>query len=66
MRPVLGEHVTLLDVLGPLAAREGLGVKGDVADQVERIEVLAKFVGDGVEGQPFGLQLLDDGLLALG
>jgi len=66
LRLVFGEHVALPDVLGPLAAREGLCVEGNVADQVERIEVLAQLVGDGVEGQPFGLQLLDDGLLALG
>ena len=43
----------------------GLLVEGDVADQVEGIEVLAQLLGDRVERQALGLQLLDDRLLAL-
>jgi len=50
LRPVFGEHVALLHVLGPFAAREGLGVEGDMADQVERIEIFSKLVSDGIEG----------------
>ena len=63
---VFGEHVALLDVLGPLAAGERLLVEGDVADQIEGIEVLAEFLGDGIERQALGFQFLDDRLLALG
>ena len=65
LRPVFREHVALLDVLGPLAAGERLLVEGDVADEVEGIEVLAQFLGDGIERQALGLQFLDDRLLAL-
>lgn len=66
LRPVFGEHVTLLDVLGPLTAGKRLPIKGDVADQIERVEVLAEFIGDGIERQALGLQFLDNRLLALG
>ncbi len=61
---VLREHVTLFDVLGALAAGERLLVEGDMADEVEGIEVLAKFFGDRIERQALGLQFLDDRLLA--
>ena len=44
----------------------GLLVEGDMADQIEGIEVLAEFLGDGVERQALGFQFLDDRLLALG
>ena len=39
--PVLREHVALADVLGTLAAGQWLGVEGDMADQVEGIELPA-------------------------
>ena len=41
-------------------------VEGDVADQVEGIEVLAHFLGERIERQALGRQFLDDRLLALG
>ena len=63
---VLREHVALADVLGPLAAGERRLVEGDVADEVERIEVLAHFLGERIERQALGFQFLDDRLLALG
>ena len=66
LRAVLGEHVALADVLGPLAAGERRPVEGDVADEVEGIEVLADFLGQRVERQALVFQFLDDGLLALG
>ena len=37
-----------------------------MADQIEGIEVLAEFVGDGIERQALGFQFLDDRLLAFG
>ena len=43
----------------------GFLVEGDVADEIEGIEVLAQFLGDGIERQALGLQFLDDRLLAL-
>ena len=45
---VFGEDVALLNVGGPLAPGERLAIKSDVADQVERIETLAQFLGDDV------------------
>ncbi len=62
---VFREHVALLHVLGALAAGERLLVEGDMADEVEGVEVLAQFLGDGIERQALGLQFLDDRLLAL-
>jgi hypothetical protein len=62
---VFGEGVALLDVLGSLLPGQRLGVKGDVADQIEGVEVLTKFGCDQVNRQPFRLQLLEHGLLAL-
>jgi hypothetical protein len=64
--PIFGEHVALLDVLGPFAARQRLLVEGYVADQIEGVEVLAEFVGDGVEREALNFQFFDDRLLALG
>ena len=66
MRAVLGEDIALADVVGALAAGERRLVEGDVADQVEGVEVLAHFLGQRVERQALGFQFLDDGLLALG
>ena len=66
LRPILGEHVALPDVLGPLAPGERRLVEGDVADEVEGVEVLAHFLGERVERQALGFQFLDDRLLALG
>ena len=63
---VLGEHVALADVVGPLAAGERRLVEGDVADQVEGVEVLADFLGERFEQQPLARQFVDDRLLALG
>ena len=39
---------------------------GDVADQVEGVEVLADLVAQGLEEHTLLLQLVDDGLLAVG
>jgi hypothetical protein len=49
LRPVFCEHVALFHVVGPLAAGQRLAVKGDMADQVEGIKVLAKFFGAEAE-----------------
>ena len=62
---IFREHVALPDVLGALAPGQRLPVEGDVADEVERIEVLAQFLGDRIERQALGFQFLDDRLLAL-
>ena len=53
-------------VPGPLAPGQRLGVEGDMADQIEGVEVLAQFLGNGVQRQALGLQFLDDRLLAPG
>ena len=62
---VFGEHVALLDVLGPLAPGQRLLVESDMADEVKGIEVLAQFLGDRIERQALGFQFLDDRLLAV-
>ena len=54
------------DVVRALAARERRLVEGDVADEVEGIEVLADFFGQRVKRQAFVFEFLDDGLLAFG
>ena len=46
--------------IGPLAARQGLRIEGDVADQVERIEVATQFLHEDVERQP--LRRSDSGI----
>ena len=66
LRAVFREHVALADVLGALAAGQRRLVEGDVADEVEGVEVLAHFLGERIERQALGFQFLDDGLLALG
>ena len=47
--PVRVEDVAFLDVVGPLATGQRLGVEGDMADEVEGVEVLAEFLGDQVK-----------------
>ena len=66
LRAVFREDIALADVVCALAARERRLVECDMADEVEGIEVLADFLGERVEGQPFVFEFLDDGLLALG
>ena len=66
LRAVFGEDVALADIVGALAARQRRAVEGDVADQVEGIEVLADLLCERIERQALVLQLLDDRLLAFG
>ena len=47
--PVRVEDVAFLDVLGSLVTGQRLGVEGDMADEVEGVEVLAEFLSDGVK-----------------
>jgi hypothetical protein len=65
LRTVFREDVALFDILCALTPGQRLPVEGDVADEIEGIEVLAEFVGYHVERQTFGFQLVDDRLLAL-
>ena len=44
LRAVFGEYITLLHVVGALAPGQRRPVEGDVADQVEGVEVLAHFI----------------------
>ena len=64
--PVFVEHVALLDVGGALAPGQRPGVEGDVADEVEGVEVFVQFPGNHVEFQALRCQFLDDGLLPFG
>ena len=63
---VLGEDVALAHILDTLAPGERRLVEGHMADQIERVEVLAHFLSQRIEQQAFVLQFLDDRLLALG
>jgi hypothetical protein len=56
LRAVFREDVALAHILGPLAPGQWLAVKGDVADQVEGVQVLAKLIGNGVKRQALGGQ----------
>ena len=66
LRAVFGEHVALAHVVGTLTAGERRLVEGDVADEVEGVEVLADFFQQRVEQQPFFGQFFDDGFFTLG
>ena len=63
--PVPGECIALLDLLGPLAARQRLGVEGDMTNQVEGGEVSAQLLDQDVQAQTFRCQFFDDRLLAI-
>ncbi len=60
------KYVALADLVGPFPAGERRLAEGDVADQVEGVEVLADLVGQGLPEHPLLLQLLDDELLLAG
>ena len=64
LRTVLRENIALADVICALAPRQRRLVEGDMADQVEGIEILADFLGQRIKGQAFVFELFDDGLLA--
>src|ERR1035441_10560775 len=64
LRSVFGEDVALADVVGALAAGQRRPVEGHMTDEVESVEVLAGFLNEWVQGEPFGFEFLDDGLLA--
>jgi hypothetical protein len=48
---VLAKDVPLPNIVGPLVARQGRPPVGDVADQVERVEVGIDLLGQRVEPQ---------------
>ena len=62
--PIFIEHGALFDVRGTLTAGQRLGVKGDVADEIEGVEVSAKLLGDAVERKTLVLQFFDNRLFA--
>lgn len=62
---VSGENIPLADVVGPLAPGEGRLVKGDIADQVEGIEIPANLLGQGLEKEAFLFQFFNDYSLTL-
>src|SRR5699024_1351109 len=60
------EYVALLDVVGAFLAGQRFGVEGDVAGQIEGVQILGQLVDDGVERQALVFQFFEQGLLALG
>ena len=58
LRAVLGEDIALADILHALASGERRPIEGHVADEVEGVEVLADFLGQRFEQQPFALPVL--------
>ena len=63
---IFRENVALPDAFGAFPTGKRLSVERDMADQVERIQVLAQLFRDRVEGQALGFQFFDDGPLAVG
>ena len=66
MVAILGEGIALTDVFGAVVSSERWLVEGDVADQIEGIEVFADFFGERIKMESFFGEFVDDGLLALG
>ena len=63
---VLGVDVALLDVAGAFAAWDGRLIEGDVADEIEGVEILADLVLELVEQDALIEQFGDDGVFAVG
>ena len=61
-----GEDVALAYLLGPLPARQGWLVEGDVADEIEGVLVAAHLLGQFVEVDALDGQLLQDDQFAVG
>lgn len=59
---VFGEDVTLLDSLGAFAAGERGLIEGDVADEIEGVEICADLGGELFEEDTLGGEFVDDGL----
>ncbi len=66
LRAVSGEDIALAHVVGTIAAGERRLVEGDVADQVEGVEVFADFFQQRVEQEPFFGQFFNDDFFTLG
>ena len=66
LRAVFGEDIALFDVVGAFAAGQRRLVEGNVANQVEGIEVFADLFQQRLQKQPFFRQFFNDGFLALG
>ena len=62
---VLREHVALADVVRPLPAGQRRLAVGDMADEIERVEVGVDLVGERLEPEPLLFELVDDRLLAI-
>ena len=63
---VLVEHVALLEVVGPFTPGQRFGVEGDMADEVERIEILVQLGAHQFKRQTHLVELVENGLLAFG
>ena len=62
---ILRKYVTLADVVGPLPTCQSWLVECDMTDEVERVEILADLIGEGLQGKAFAFELVDNGLLAV-
>ena len=65
LRSVAGEDIAFADTVGTFAASEGTLIESDVADEVEGVELLADFGGDGIEREARGFEFFDDCLFAV-
>jgi hypothetical protein len=66
LRTVPGKDIALTNVIGAFPPGQRRLIERYMANQVERIQVLAQFIGQRVQRQPFGFQFVDNGLLAVG
>ena len=62
---IFGEHVPLAHIVRAITARQGWLIEGNMADQIERIEVFAHLLQQRLQQQAFFGQLVDDEALAL-
>jgi hypothetical protein len=53
-----------LHLLGPFAPGERRLIKGDMANEVEGVEVASDLFGQFIEKDPLGGEFFDDGLFA--
>jgi hypothetical protein len=62
---VLAKHVALAHILRAIVPCQGRAGVGDMADEIERVELRIHLVGEQFEPQSLILELVDDRLLAL-
>jgi hypothetical protein len=63
---IFGEYIPLLNPVNTFATRQGWLVKGDMADEIEGVQIVSQLVRKLVKKYSTICQLLYDGVLAVG